>query len=437
MPEIQKMVFKKRPVLKEILEKYSNLPLQKYVQSWQVGRQAPDKLFLEILRNKTAEIYTANLAESVYNQLLGKPLLSTISHLGIWNHPIFVNSDLIFSLHFKAHEIVPVLATESVSLNNTSSWSASLLLHKQDGNLERYSFLPGQLKNLPVFSSPTISQKDIQRFQAFTQGRLDDVVGTLDLESTRSPANFSTQACRASFNLWQKVFPSAPKLIYLPLETIVSDYLLKILVDDGHPIARIIMTNQGRQLWQKYFSNEHSVMFWGIGHQGRRIVVKNLPDNVHEIISFLKNRKFYPSSPLCFLVLLICGFSCVGGFTQTTWLTEVKTKLVNLFNEMKVDSASINSLPTKNFAESSLAWLKVGSKYVTPTAVDLFKTNKDYYPKYLELANKITLGQSLQLITPTIYNVVVPKQEHLAGFDEGKLESEIFRHLGLESFLNK
>ena len=430
LSEIQKIVFQKRQVLKEIAEKFSNLPLNGYVKGWELSKVSVDEVFLEILEEKAEEIYNGKIAESLADQLQKKPLISTISHLGIWNHPIFVNSDLIFSLHFEKDQLVPILATESVSLNNTSSWSSSLLWHDDNLKLQRHSFLPGRLKNLPVFSTSSITKDDIHRFQAFTQGSLDDVIEILDLEK-HSSANFSIQACRASFSLWQKVFPSAPKLLYLPLETIVSEYLQKILVDQENIVSKIVGTADGRQLWQKYFSNEHTFMFWGIDNKGRRQAIKNLPDN-QQIAILLKSRKLYPSSPLCFLVLLQCGLACVGGFTQTTWLTEVKAKIVKLFEEMQASSEATNSIPTKNFAEGSLAWLSISSQYLTPTAVDLYKTRQDYYSKYMELANKITLGQSLRLAMPTIYNVVAPKAEHLAGFDEGKWQSEVFKDLGID-----
>src|SRR3989344_63331 len=212
--ELKKEVFRHRPVLGEIAEKYGAVPLKDYVRNrWEVPSAAPDELFLQILGQETEKIYGKDYAEKVTTQLAAKPLISTVDHLGIWNHPFFVNSDLIYSLHFNSEELPVVLATESVSLNNTSSWSASLLWHDLEGKIERHSFLPNKVKTLPVFSAPAIKEADINRFQAATKGKLDSLVKILDLENP-STDSFSTQACRSSHKLWKSVFPSAPKLVY-------------------------------------------------------------------------------------------------------------------------------------------------------------------------------------------------------------------------------
>ena len=114
-----------------------------------------------------------------------------------------------------------------------------------------------------------------------------------------------------------------------------------------------------------------------------------------------------------FGALLGAGLACAGGFTQTTWLTEVKRKLLRLLMEMGLGerAAAIKSIPTKNFSESALAEIKIGGKKVMPTAVDLFLAGRDYYPGYLKSASNLTLGQSLDMAMPTIYEIVVPKSE--------------------------
>jgi hypothetical protein len=413
LTKIKQAVFQKRPALKEIHDKFGHLNLKNYVKDvWEIPNQKPDKEFVNTVSQFLNTLYGSNIASQAEGQLLAKPLVSTIDHLGIWGHPIFLNADLIYSLYFKSSEYAICLATESVSLNNVTSWSGSVLKHGYDGNLHRYSFFPDRLKTLPVFTTPAITENNLARFsKSYGQGA-ENALEALRIDTSKN--DFTYQACLGSFNLWQKVFPSAPKLIYLPLESIVLDYLKNILKDEENVISKIILSSKGKKLWQKYFSNEHTFMFWGIDEKGRRVSLKSLAGDSDELIKIIESRKIYPSSPLCFMVLLYAGFACVGGFTQTTWLTGVKKKFVNLLEDFKISQSVISNIanvPTKNFAESSLASLKIGEMEVQPTAIDLLQAGKDYYLKYQKLSEQITLSESLDSALPEIYNVVVPPAE--------------------------
>ncbi len=400
---IKPLVYQLRPVLREITEQYGSLKLADYVTKvWAFSKQAQDLEFINCIKHAADSIYTNNIAEAIGRQLLDKPLVSTIDHLGIWGHPIFVNADLICSLHFKPKEMVVCLATESVSLNNTSSWSGSVLKHT-DAGLRRYSFFSDKKKNLPVFSTPAITKAEMEKFEKKFNGS-KQLLEIFNIDP--AALNFSTQACQMSYNLWQAVFPSAPQLVYLPLESIVNQYILQI--KDPHIIYRLIFSLQGQKLWKKYFGQEHTFMFWSIDAKGRRGELKNLPEE-KALKNLVKLRKVYPSSPLCFAVLLLCGLTCVGGFTQTTWLTYFKTKFLKLLKELgaeqyKIDNAAL--IPTKNFAESTLVLVDAQGKDVQPTALDLLDLKKDLYGDFTQKAKKLTLAESLDLALPQIYEVV-------------------------------
>src|SRR5436190_10958932 len=111
LEQIKAEVFAKRPVLREIADKFSDLTLKAYIKDgWQVPDSAPDESFLSVIKQEMLEIFGDETASALFRQLSKKPLISTIDHLGIWNHPIFVNADLIFSLHFSSNELMPVFA---------------------------------------------------------------------------------------------------------------------------------------------------------------------------------------------------------------------------------------------------------------------------------------------------------------------------------------
>ena len=444
LDNIKKEVFLRRPVLQEIYNTYGQQSLKDYVQkSWGIPQAVPDALFLGILKNELTSLYGQEVAGKVTSQINKKPLVSTIDHHGIWGHPIFVNSDLIYSLHFNAGEFALALSTESVSLNNTSSWSGSALYH-ESGDLKRHSFFTDKLKTLPVLSTSAISSKDIDRFTKIAGARFGDLIEALDFKNIISESlpvatkqSFSHQASLLTFAFWQKVFPSAPKLLYVPLESLILKYLLKIFESEDSFLSKIILTQEGRGLWQKYFFTEHTFMFWGIDAKGRRQILSKMPNN-SDIIRLIKEKKIYPSSPLCFAALLSAGIICAGGFTQTTWLTNTKEKLLMLLKDLGVVDAKIDAMqkiPTKNFAESSLAWLKIGQEYKTPSGVDLFFTGTDLYPKYLNLASNLSLEQSINLNIPTIYSVVVPKHEQMNGFNLEAEQKAVFDALNMADLL--
>ncbi|MBI3232396.1 MAG: hypothetical protein HYZ51_04970 [Candidatus Doudnabacteria bacterium] len=435
LENIKNTVFKLRPVLKEIADLHSGESLSNYLRTgWQVPKSKPDRLFLYCLEQAVAEVYGKEIAVRARRQLENKPIVSTIDHHGIWNHPIFVNSALIYSLYFQPSELVLTLSTESVSLNNLSSWSGCLLEHDENLAIKRHSFFPDRLKSLPVFSAPAINKSGFKKVYSGMSAKTSELVSLLETESIYDCQDFSTQACSMSAKVWQAVFPSASSLLYLPLERLVSQYLLKIFEDPRHILTRLVASQEGKDLWRKYFFDEHTFLFWGIDAKGRRKAFTGLPDDFSAIIRQIQEKRVYASSPLCFAVLLSVGLTCVGGFTQTTWLTRIKKKLSSLLTEFDrlYPSARIDVMPTENFAETSLAWQKTQDTYIMPTAADLFLSGIDFYPKYQKLAQGLTLGQSLDLMLPTVYSVVVPKKAWLAGFNKIKMQQQIFEGLKIE-----
>ncbi len=432
--KMRKEVFLRRPALGEIAGSYGGEILKDYItKRWEVPGKPPDEDFLFVFGQLLKFYYGDDLAASATAQLIKKPLVSTVDHHGIWGHPIFVNSDLIYSLAFKPGESAVILATESVSLNNTSSWSGSLLCRDNSGDLRRYSFFPDRQKTLPVFSAPAVSGKNIDYIKKHGDGRFGDLLDLLKMEDCPGAENFSAQACHISHRFWQVVFPSAPRAVYLPLETLIINYFIRVFKNPAHILSRMVLSRQGQNLWRRHFGQEHTFMFWGIGPDGRRQALLNLPRESRDVVGLMEKRKIYPSSPLCFTVLLYAGLACAGGFNQTTRLTRTKEKLTALLLELggveDFESARAQSAPCKNFAESSLAWMMFNGKPAAPSASDLYFSGRDYYPAYSALAQRLTLGQSLALAMPTIYEVAVPEAKRDKAFQTKQLDKAIFKAL--------
>jgi hypothetical protein len=438
LEKIKQVVFAKRPVLQTILKNFGNHTLEEYIKhDWETNPSIPKEDFLFVLQQQTKKFFNPELSQRIINQLKNKPLVSTVDHHGIWNHPIFVNSSLQYSLRFKKEELVIVLGTESVSLNN-SCWAGSLLYHNKNLVLERSSFFTDKEKMQTVYKTRGIEARDIERVLKKYPANFKDLFKKINFSL---PGSFSLQATQISQQLWEMVFPSAPTLIYLPLESLIVAYLLNCFKDPENIFSKIILSFQGKSLWQKYFGHEHTFMFWGVDEKGRRKILTSLPDSREELVSLMESKQIYPASPLCYCVLLSVGLACAGGFTQTTWLTEIKENFILLLNNLAVEKkivSQVSQVPTQNFAESALACLKMSNGlFIEPSAVDLYLTGKDYYLNYKAIAASLTLEQSFNLAMPEIYNIIVPKAEQDNTIDLIKLKKELFECLEIWNILGE
>ncbi len=430
---IKAEVFKRRPVLGEIYGTFGSQVLLDYIRQWPVPNVALDPLFMQAVFSVSENIFGSFIAQHISGQLQQQPLVSTIDHHGLWGHPIFVNADVLYSLHFQNSEIAVALATESVSLNNTSSWSASILHHGAKGDLVRASLLKDKYKNLPVLSAPAITETHIARVEKL-HPEICAVIEAAEMQTNISAKDFSTQASILSNILWKKVFPSAPNLFYIPLERTVGWFLQNL--SPSHPVHTLVFTEQGREVWKQVFPNEHTYLFWQLDHKNRRQPLAHI-QNSEEIEHNIKTGRWYASSPLCFAVLLVSGVACVGGFTQTTWLTAIAEKLSEAYIKLGLTDTAhfVRGIPTKFFAESALAFLRVQNGIIRPTAADLLASGKDWYGAFANLARKITLQTSIDLNLPTIYSVVVPKSEQGPAFNLAAMEKQALKESGIEHLL--
>ncbi len=284
--------------------------------------------------------------------------------------------------------------------------------------------------------------------------------------------DFSSQAGLISYRLWQEIFPKAPKVIYLPLEELVSEVVVNIVCKDpNHLLHRLFFSKQGWNLIEKHFqgslgafsgAHKGSFLFWGIDTKGRRVHLHRDESGIrnprrssrqartlrgrHELgiewelkpekISVaLKSKQLYPTSLVCFLVLLYYQITALGGFNQVNWLTNIKEKFIGLLLEMGESEIAeqIKSVPTSNFAESNLAFLVRNGKLIKASGLDIFLEEKDLFYRYQDLAGHLTLKESIESELLEIYKVIVPAQERdqsLLG-NNSRLNSSLFEKIRL------
>jgi hypothetical protein len=448
LDKLKSAVFAKRQELANIYASSSTLSLKDYAFSWQIFSNIKGANVLankaQILLEKT---HSKEITKAVVKQLKSVPLVSSIDHHGIINHPFFVNSNLIYSQRPNLDYLI-CLSTAGISLNN-SSWPGCLLATGSDGRMVRFPFFSGKFKNTAVLSAPALGKKEvldvkikIQSANIFSQNNkdrlLDLVAETFQNESFYNKENFSQQACYASEALWAKVFPLAPKLIYLPLEEIIKlIFEQDIYLDKAHVLHKLFFSAEGWAVLTKHFSgidgsfgqdNKGSFLFWGINSSGRRVHLSAgnnkltgddfiIEGDARSLIEGLSSGRLYPGSLVCFLVLLFYGITCLGGFNQVNWLTVIKKKFVNLLNEIGESAVAgeVALVPANNFAEGSLIFdINSQDKIYKPTLLDLFlKNDPRLFEKYSQLAKHVTLGESIEVQLPEIYKVITPANERL------------------------
>lgn len=442
LESLKEAVFAKLEILAAIYKAHGQSSLFDYVSKWQIGEPVRQEA-LPILAGQLRRFYGENLVLDVTKQLSKRALISTIDHHGIWGHPFFLNSNLIFSLYPGLKYII-CFSTAGVSLNN-SSWPGCLFLtNHQNGRLERFSFFKDAQKSQAVLAAPAVGQAEvneilekIQCAEFLSAGQKSQLENLL-MEIFLSPKflnlpNFSAQACRASHWLWSKTFPRSPKLVYLPLEDITSEIIKKLIApQSSHVLHRLFFSQKGWQLLEKYFfglrgafgRGRGSFLFWGIDGKGRRAPLHReqyqvigegiaLPIEPDAISKALEEKKIYPTSLACFLAMLYYNFTCIGGFNQTTWFTEIKQKFASLFSEMGEAglAKTMAQAFTANFAEGNLTYLMRRSKIFKPAALDIYLQNGNFYKKCQQLAKNVTLAQSIESLLPEIYRIAVPKKE--------------------------
>ena len=441
---LQSAVFQQRPTLSRLFEQHGDLSIQNYIAGWKVSEQPISEIFLQSLRAEAETLYGAATAAAITAQLSTLPLVSTIDHHGILNHPFFLNANLLYSLWPKSARLV-VLATAGISLNN-SSWPAALTATNQGGQLKHYSFFPDRYKTRTALLAPGITAQDARNF--CTKIIHDETLGNaekqalLQLESScvqpvLSQGEFVRQASVASSLLWRQLFPQAGEIAYLPLEPVISRMLVLELAVAGSLFSELLFGENALADWHTYFfglkgafgsGGYGSFLFWGLDNQGRRVRLQYANDHLVgndftvafervAILEALEQKKIYPTSLLCFLALLSANVTCLGGFNQINWLTDIREKFASwLLKIHQADLASrVSALPTDNYAEMNLAFLPWGNGLVRASAADIVASGlQQPHARYRALAHELTVGESIQTLLPEMYRIIIPERERQA-----------------------
>jgi len=487
LPLLEKLkgaIWVRRPILGEIMIRRGEKPLYSYAEDFFDVNPSPllderKPELIEVVHHLLSERLGTHVAEGVKDQLEKLPLVSTADHHGPINHPFFVNSNIITALPYfeTADRDIKYLVDfsfASVSANN-SSFPRGILFHGGEhgtGELIRIPILPDKLKMSVVYQLRAFNKEDLtkavseiaknERAGKILNGRGERVRKFLKIffgnEEVLEEKDLCAQITKINFDLWPNLFhpekaskedisvkkrsKKIPDLIYLEVETIVKELLIKHhLFNKESLINRFLFHKDSPRLVCKYFDKLPgsfslkegwgTYVFWGLDDkmhrvrlsldkgklhsQDNKIVIKWDAENLKKA---LEDKKIFPNMALCYtLVALYYGFKCLGGFSQVNDLTLTKDawkKYLVAVGEF-TEAEALNPIQTKELGGDGMvvSYLKTPEgKLVPAMAIDMIlEKNDTSYKKYVEISKKLMLKNTMAPMLPEIYSVVYSSYE--------------------------
>lgn len=465
---MKEAIWRRRPVLGEIMEKHGNKTLHSYAKDFIDVNKSPlldarkDEL-IETARELLETRLGKDAAEKFAKQLKKLPLVSTADHHSPIDHPFWVNANIISALPYldlndPDIHYLPVFSFASVSVNNASGFARGILFHggvNGSGNLIRLPILPDRCKMGVVYSMRPFTREDLTKTEAelakkekigeIAPGRGEEIRKILETYFARpdvlAESDLASQITTINFHLWQKLFtPSErkiPDLIYLEIETLVRELLLRFhLPNPASLIHRLLFDTQHRERIRTLFNNLAggfslnkgwgTYMFWAMDEKLHRVQLqledgKLVSDDKTVSIDFtpegvaqaLRERKIFPAMLLCYiLVSLYYGMKCLGGFCQVHDLTVIKEAWMNFLKEIGegAEAGAVESVQTRELGGDGmvLSYLKtVKGDLVPATGIDMALEDLDTkVENYMELSKKVTLAEMMNPMILEMYTVL-------------------------------
>lgn len=469
--ELKEKVLVKRPILHEIIRKRGSKKLYDYAKGYiDINLNPPiqkrqDEL-LTTLHEEISKLLGKEVADSAVIQLEKHFFVSTSDHHGPLSHPFFLNSNLVTAATYSDHsdqslKNVIVLSCGNVSLNN-STFPRGLLFnayHKGKILVHRLSFLPSNSHSALVYNFRPYTFAEVEKvktalrqkvssgeIRAADADKIDDLLDEIySKPEVLNAENYSDQVTKTNYYLWKKFFGkfgnTAPNLIYLEQENLVTRLLIKYHLFNHTVINHMLFDNDYEALIKEYFEGIMGTFstkegwgtyfFWAIDkHKNYRVSLWKEGNYLvsrdgkfrfelspEAIKKALEGKEIFPGMMLVFLILsLYYGLKCLGGCNQVNYLTHMK----NAYIKMNVDRGNYRSIEvcaraqTKELGEDlSIAFLGgPKNELVLATGLDLILYGtENTWPCLVDQAKKITLEEALNPMMPDFYRVFYHESE--------------------------
>lgn len=473
--QLEQAIYDKRPVLGDIMAKHGQKNLYEYTLDFLDVNSNPvldarRPAFLHIVYDALVSPLGQTVAQEVKDQLLSTPLVSTIDHHAIIDHPFFVNANIVESLPYdtKKMKYTVVFSFASVSLNNASAFSRGLLLHGWDvweGEMVKLPILSDKTKMRTVYGTPWYTPEDVQKMLQLLDVKTRE--GIFSSERTQAIKNFvqnyiatddlydipdlSTQITKINYNLWPSYFVGSdiPQLIYLDVEMLTTQIFLRyVLSDIDHLHYKMLFDAEIRNIalaafdiipgafsreeqWGTYF-------FWGLDdkwHRVRLVVQNDMLVSYDGSISIsldpetikiaLEQKKIFPSMLSVYtLISLYYGMKCLWWFSQVHDLTLMKDALCKVLSEIGdiKELETVAPIQTKEFGGDGiiLSYSQKKDGLLTPmTGIDMYLSAKKLsFDAYRAISKQVTLSEMMSPMFPEIYTVlytIAQRDPHLSS----------------------
>lgn len=489
LESMKQEIWTRRPILGNIMKKHGEDSLHRYAQDFMDVNKIDylDARKPELIET-AAELVGARMGQDVgkrvEKQLKKLPLVSTTDHHGPITHPFFVNSNIISAIpYFGSSDpdlnSLVVFSFASVSTNNASAYPRGILFHggvDGSGNLIRLPILPDKLKMGVVYGMRPFTREDLTKAEAelykkekageIASGRAEQVRNLLEKFFARQDVlgatDLASQISIINYHLWPTLFHTAgqdglsacagdtsilprqniPDLIYLEIETLVTELLLrKHIVNSESLIYKLLFNSEYRTLSLKHFNNIPGAfsiekqwgthMFWAVDEKLHRVrlilqdgklisddglfIYDFTPDSIAQL---LKEKKIFPSMLLCYvMVSLYYGMKCLGGFSQVNDLTRTKEAWQEILHAVgeTTEADAIMAVQTKELGGDGmvLAYHRTGELDMVPaTGIDMaLKKSDTTFAKYVARSKELTMSEIMQPMIPEMYTVLYPIQD--------------------------
>lgn len=485
--QLREAVFERRPVLREIIQKYGKATALEYAKRYVEGVQtvpiSRKQELLDIFKNLVEERLGSQVAEIATKQLKETNFVSTADHHGPLMDPYFLNANLVAGLNaLNNKEKLPcviVLSCAGVSSGNHTFPRGVTVTTPTAYNLKtlKLPFLPANIRLTPVFKCRPYTADDLKR----AEKELEQQISSQNLDHSKvekikniiqevyankaslEAKGYSEQISLTNAKLWSKMFEGStkgtPELVYIEQETLVNRLLLECHLGKNTFIEKLLTNSDFRKkLIEKFDGIEGgfdtrekvgSLLFWALPKdskyreqlwlEGNTLVTEDKKFQVEltaeEIKAKIQNGELMPSMLLTFLVLsFYYGVKCLGGFCQIHYLTEMKRAYLSLCSDLGMLEEAMCAAPveTKELAEDLIiAFLAAKNQTLKlATGLDLLVYGLPEYFKRLEdMSETVTVEEALNLMMPEFYLVMYKEHERVGDLAELS-QQEIAKSLG-------
>lgn len=446
---MREAIFAFSPVLRQVVERKGSLPLLTYFRESaaptpSVPRARQEELF-SVFHDTIAHLTSHAVAGTAIAQLRQHYGVSTADHHGPLCHPFFLHGHLAQALANEEcgpHHLI-VLACSGISLNN-SSFPRGVFFHDHSLTEIRLPFHSLRHRHHPVYAFPAFPASRLRTVQR-TVGRcplaqeeqerlrtiLDGVCGAPDLFACQY---YGEQITKMNERLWRRL-PGQEHTTFLSLEQedIVATLLQRHHLSQETVMHHLLFSERSWEEFEHHFDGIRGAFsslyergtewFWAL-HNGERKALHrtgnalvsrdeaySLPITPSSIAHALHERRIMPSMALSFILLsFYYGLRCGGGFSQVSYLTDMKVAYLSLLDALGLaeERQYAQSIDTTHFCgELAFVFLEHEGRRVPASSIDLllYRGNGTSLRVFSE---QCTLSEAFDCMTPALYRIVAP-----------------------------